>query len=427
VLCEAGVEAAVGGLEQMVRRWQQAKKSEKESLKQPCLEFARRIIAHWPQREFASGYYADYGSEAYEDLDDDFDDEDAGAEDLEDEEYFEDEGAEAGSLAEKGGPPKDGAASKVAPRPLLSLLAELGDVSLIAAWIRGVLAKDVAVDPGKTLGDLCKQHGWATFQDELRELFANTSNETLERHARLLADWSLRKGRDAGRRRLCSQLAPHLMSAVQRWDPNQERRDWRPRVVNRRELLPPLTQALLALEESELLERLVTYVLDRPKEFDLTTVQVPALLSLKMWLKRNVKRFLAPLDRWLTAVVEELERRKSHPPQEPTDWRRESATGCNCADCKELSRFLNDPRAQTLRLPLAEQRRRHLHQVIDRRKLDTTHVTERRGRPYTLVCTKTRASYERAVEAHHIDLDQLAKIREVFAWHEGLKASPSIR
>jgi hypothetical protein len=125
-------------------------------------------------------------------------------------------------------------------------------------------------------------------------------------------------------------------------------------------------------------------------------------------------------------VLGELEDRASHPPEKPADWRRESATGCRCADCQALSRFLKDPTAQVLRLPLAEQRRRHLHQVIDSNKLDTTHVTERRGRPYTLVCTKTQASYERALAAHHVDLDQRAKIGQLAAWHEGLPGAAPV-
>ena len=127
------------------------------------------------------------------------------------------------------------------------------------------------------------------------------------------------------------------------------------------------------------------------------------------------------MDRWLAAVVEELQSRKAHPPREPADWRRASGTGCNCPDCKALDLFLRDPSTKTLRLPLAESRRRHLHQVIDDKKLDTTHVTERRGRPYTLVCTKTKASYERALAAHRVDLDHLAKIGKLNAWNEGLK------
>jgi len=362
VLCEAGVEAAVAGLAQMVRRWKQAKKSEQEKLKQPCLEFANRIIANWPERRFAHRYFH----------------------------------------------PRDDERGKAS---LLSLLETLGDPALISAYIRGVLVKDVSEDPGKELGDVCRQHGWLTFQDELRSLFENTSNETIERHARLLADFALRKDKNADRTTLCAELAREMMSAVERWNPRRTERNWESRTVDLIELLPPLVQSFVVLEEPELLQRLVTYVLDRPKEFDLTTVQAPVLLKLESWLTRNVKHPCSPLHRWLTACRETLETRVALPPQEPTDWRRESATGCKCAGCQELSRFLDDPNRETLRLPLAKDRRQHLHQVIDSRQLDTTHVTERRGRPYTLVCTKTKASYERALKAHHVDLEHLAKIR----------------
>lgn len=411
VLCEAGVEAAVGGLEQMVKQWTEAKKSEKAMLKRSCLEFASRIIAHWPERKYGFGHYADFGSD--DDANDDYDDDG----DDDDEESKEDD--EVGDLGKDNGGREAPAANKVAHRPLLSLLDALGDVSLISAWLRGVLAKDVSIHPDRTLGDICQQHGWATFQDELCELFEKTSNETLERHARLLADLSQRKDKNAERKKLCARLALLIMSAVERWNPQPRERDWQARVVNRRELLTLLAQAFLAVNEPKLVERLVTYILDRPKEFDLTTVQVPALLGLGTWLKRTVKHFDASLHRWLMAVVEELESRASHPPQDPTDWHRESATGCNCVDCKELSRFLKDPNTQTLRLPLPQDRRQHLHRIIDDKVLDTTHVTERRGRPYTLVCTKTKASYDRALKAHHVDLDHLAKTCKLLKWHEG--------
>src|SRR5262249_26075960 len=64
VLCEVGVDAAVGGLEQMVKRWKHTPRSDRESLKQPCLEFARRIIARWPERKLAYGRQFD---DAYDD------------------------------------------------------------------------------------------------------------------------------------------------------------------------------------------------------------------------------------------------------------------------------------------------------------------------------------------------------------------------
>lgn len=408
VLCEAGVEAAVGGLGQMVRRWKQAGKSEQESLQTQCVEFARQIIAHWPERSFGPRERTAYGTRQYEEF-------------LSDRSLDED-GDDSGDVDGGHRLAKHQTTAQGPDRRLLSLVARLGDVSLISAWLRGVFAKDVSVNPGKTLGNLCQQHGWTTFRDELRKVFENTSNETLERHAWLLADWSLRKNKTADRRALCSQLAQPLIAAVERWNPQQAKQDWRARVVDRGELLPPLAQTFLVLEEPELFERLVTSILDRPQEFDLTTVQVPALLHLETWLKQNVHRSSSPLHRWLSAVHAQLDSRASQPPQEPADWRRESATGCDCADCRELSRFLKAPNLQTMRLPLAKDRRQHLHGVIDSRKLDTTHVTERRGRPYTLVCTKTKASYERALKTHQVDLDHLKKISSLLAWHSGLNA-----
>jgi hypothetical protein len=423
VLCEAGVNAAVGGLDQMIRSWKRAKPDEQASLKSSCLEFAGRIIAHWREHNFASGYYAGdvLRGDKTED-DDSFDDDDFeedgnfDEDDFDDEKYDEEEDDEFREEAEHG--------NGIPPRSLLALLNDLGEARLIAAWILRVLKRDVSIHPGQALGDACEQYGWLTFQHELRELFGRTDNETIERHTQLLADFSLRKDKRAERRELCASLARQLVSALEQWDPQSAKRDWRAKSVDLSALLPLLTQTLLGLEEPQLLERFVTFILDRPKSFDWTTVQIPTLLRLEAWLKRNVKRAVVPLHRWFAAIVAELESRVSEPPREPENWRRESATGCSCADCKELSRFLNDPDKAALRLPLAEQRRSHLHRVIDGKKLDTTHVTERRGRPYTLVCTKTKASYERALKAHHMDLEHLAKIRKLAEWHEALKSDP---
>lgn len=413
VLCEESVQAAVGGLEQMMREWRAAAKNEKDSLRHSCLDFASRIIAHWPEQEFCSGYgqRASFPFDAENDGDE-----------FEDVDEFDLDGEDGEpDSADRDSESVEGRGVNVPAHEFLPLLAELGDVELIAEWIRHVLGRDASIDPGKTLGDLCAQCGWATFQDDLRLLFAETCNETLERHARLLVDFSLPKDKNPQRLRLCSDLARQLVSAIEDWEPKAPKRDWQARIVNLRELLALLMQALLTLEEPDLLVRLIAYILARPKAFDPTTVQVPALLALKPWLKRAVKHPTRALHRWLDTLVKELRSRKANPPEKPRDWRRASDTGCKCGDCKDLSRFLKDPKAATLRLPLAKDRRRHLHTVIAGMKLDTTHATERRGSPYTLVCKKTRASYERALEAYRTDLDQLSKMEALLDWHEGLK------
>ena len=75
-----------------------------------------------------------------------------------------------------------------------------------------------------------------------------------------------------------------------------------------------------------------------------------------------------------------------------------------------LSRFLADPDEYECRLPLNEGRRGHLQRIIGTNRCDVTHVTERSGRPYKLVCTKTTASYDRACETFERDRRNLSRL-----------------
>ena len=75
-----------------------------------------------------------------------------------------------------------------------------------------------------------------------------------------------------------------------------------------------------------------------------------------------------------------------------------------------MAAFLRDPAARVGRFPLRKDRRQHLHGIIDGRKCDCTHVTERKGSPQTLVCTKTQASYERRLEQFNRDLESLQQL-----------------
>jgi hypothetical protein len=80
------------------------------------------------------------------------------------------------------------------------------------------------------------------------------------------------------------------------------------------------------------------------------------------------------------------------PPREEGDWSIELPAGCTCELCSSLRKFLSGP-SRVYEWPLAEQRRRHVHERIDRAELPVTHVTRRKGRPYTLVLTKTDALF----------------------------------
>ena len=116
--------------------------------------------------------------------------------------------------------------------------------------------------------------------------------------------------------------------------------------------------------------------------------------------------------------------RSAEPPAEPRDWVIEAAIPCTCPSCRLLESFCADPVETTLRLPLRKELRRHVHWIIEDHRLDLTHETERIGRPYTLVCTKTRAAYERrcaqyAVDIAHMRLLVRAASRVPDAEHEG--------
>ena len=100
--------------------------------------------------------------------------------------------------------------------------------------------------------------------------------------------------------------------------------------------------------------------------------------------------------------------RSTEPPDAPRDWVIEAdAVSCTCASCRLLRAFCADPVETTLRLPLRKELRRHVHGIIDSHGLDLLHETERVGRPYTLVCTKTRGAYERRCAEYAVDIAHL--------------------
>jgi hypothetical protein len=119
--------------------------------------------------------------------------------------------------------------------------------------------------------------------------------------------------------------------------------------------------------------------------------------------------------------------RSEHPPETPKDWRQEGKIRCTCGDCRELQTFVLDPVERTRRFRLRKDRRRHLHEQIQRHGLDMTHETERRGSPQTLVCTKTRRIYERQCAEHNADLTAMSTLLRVIPGARGELATLAAR
>jgi hypothetical protein len=86
-----------------------------------------------------------------------------------------------------------------------------------------------------------------------------------------------------------------------------------------------------------------------------------------------------------------------------------------------------DPVERTHRFRLRKDRRRHLHQQIQRHGLDMAHATERRGSPQTLVCTKTRRTYERQCAEHNADVMAMSTLLRVIDGARGELATLAAR
>jgi hypothetical protein len=135
----------------------------------------------------------------------------------------------------------------------------------------------------------------------------------------------------------------------------------------------------------------------------------------------NPQRRLAPHVSWIISYSVELgsaERRSAVTSQERSILRREihpkallyGSIRCSCEHCTAPSRFLASPVTETWTLKAAEQVRRHVEREIKAARADLDVRTERRGSPYSLVCRKNRASYERRVAQRRQDLADIASL-----------------
>jgi predicted 2-oxoglutarate/Fe(II)-dependent dioxygenase YbiX len=104
------------------------------------------------------------------------------------------------------------------------------------------------------------------------------------------------------------------------------------------------------------------------------------------------------------AVLGHLERRIAESLEPPPDWRRASGIRCNCQHCRTLARFLDSQTESVWQLKAVQQVRDHVEWSIGQNHCDLDCATDKRGRPYTLICTKNQASYERRVCQREQDL-----------------------
>jgi hypothetical protein len=168
-----------------------------------------------------------------------------------------------------------------------------------------------------------------------------------------------------------------------------------------------LLSALGRIGAAELTGRATGHLLGCPKTYDMDAVLVPAALRLRESART---RDLAPIQRLFTACLDHLRARIGEPLEPPRDSARTATISCRCKDCAELKRFLADPVRKLWTFKAAQAERSHVEASIRLSGCDVDFVTEQRGRPYSLVCTKNQASYDNRVRQRKKDVDDLARL-----------------
>ena len=182
------------------------------------------------------------------------------------------------------------------------------------------------------------------------------------------------------------------------WEPEEHQRPLGP------QFLENLLRALQPFKGGTLCGAAAEKIASRPEVFSPVTLVVPAIGRICVGRRQKTAAVDRSVRHLWTRAAEFLLLRSEIPPEPPPDWRLIADLSCSCPDCGELKAFARDPAVRVHRFRLKKERRRHLHQMIDRHRLDMTHVTERAGSPQTLVCTKDRRTFERRTKEYHAEI-----------------------
>jgi hypothetical protein len=107
-----------------------------------------------------------------------------------------------------------------------------------------------------------------------------------------------------------------------------------------------------------------------------------------------------------------LSARLAKPMRASDDWRMSVEIECHCADCGSLSKFLTSSE-QHHSMPLAKNRRLHVHRVIDSAELPVSHATLRKGSPFVLQLVKKRLLFKIEKQQRELDLALLKKVESL--------------
>jgi hypothetical protein len=196
-------------------------------------------------------------------------------------------------------------------------------------------------------------------------------------------------------------------------DRESEVNDWEPedrRLPVSSQFLVNLLQALWRFNKATLRDAAAEKIAARPEIFKPVTIVVPALEQIyATWGTKAAAADSSIVHLWTNSARFLLQRSK-FPPEPPADWRLDVKLSCSCPDCRELQAFSLNPLERIHRFRVKKERRQHLHNMIDRHRLDMTHITERVGSPQTLVSTKDRRTFDRRMKEYKNEINAMSSL-----------------
>ena len=319
---------------------------------------------------------------------------------------------------------------RAAREGMLEALCSFGDEKLLLRFLESVIAKEfdgtevadlvTAFDLLASRSDAGMKRAGGAFVKIVEAKIGTNCRECIRLLAELVG--VRKKGNDSTKacttvkRRVATAVVAGLAQAASAADDelDEEEDDWRwsredePEVVPSGEVVD-LVRAVLELGSAALTTKTVEAIATSPTKFPPDTTLVPALDELRKKDRIHARGEAAVLRLW-TYTTEFLLGRSEFPPEEPVDWAQEVELSCRCELCRELASFARHATEPVHRFSVRKELRRHLHDAIDRAGLDMDHVTERRGSPYTLVCTKNRHSFRARLEQHRADIRCLKRL-----------------
>jgi predicted 2-oxoglutarate/Fe(II)-dependent dioxygenase YbiX len=160
--------------------------------------------------------------------------------------------------------------------------------------------------------------------------------------------------------------------------------------------------------DAELAKRLAAHLLAYPKTYGVDRALVPAVTRL---VEDGAQRSGAAMTELIAACLAHVENRATEPLKAPHNWTRAGNIRCSCEHCAALRRFLASPETETWTLKAKEEIRSHVEGEIRTAAADLDVTTLRRSSPYSLVCRKNSASYDRRVAQRRKDLVDIARLK----------------